>query len=56
LKTSGPIVFTSATGKLDVAKAAGLNEISLVKDNGDGFSTYALNLAAKQHEAKRSTR
>ena len=56
VKTSGPIVFTSATGKLDVAKAAGLNEVSLVKDNGDGFSTYALNLAAKQHEAKRSTR
>jgi len=56
VKTSGPIVFTSATGKLDVAKAAGLNEVSLVKDNGDGFSTYALDLAAKQHEAKRSTR
>ena len=53
VKTAGPVVFVSATGKLDIAKAAGLRDVRLVKDNGDGFSTYAIDLAAKQHEKRR---
>jgi len=52
-KTAGPVVFVSATGMLDMATAAGLNEVRLVKDNGDGFSTYTIDFAAKQHDAKR---
>jgi 2',3'-cyclic-nucleotide 2'-phosphodiesterase/3'-nucleotidase len=50
VKTAGPIVFASASGKLDVAKAAGLANVRLIKDNGDGFSTYAIDFAAKQHK------
>jgi 2',3'-cyclic-nucleotide 2'-phosphodiesterase/3'-nucleotidase len=45
LKTRGPIVFTGAANKLDVAKAAGLTGIRLVKDHGDGTATYALDLS-----------
>jgi len=52
VRTAGPVVFVSASGKLDVAKASGLGEVKLVKDNGDGFSTYAVDLAAKQHKAR----
>jgi 2',3'-cyclic-nucleotide 2'-phosphodiesterase/3'-nucleotidase len=56
VKTRGPVVFTSASGKLDVAKTAGLGEVRLVKDNGDGFSTYAVDLAAKQHRPAQPAR
>ncbi|HEV7491668.1 MAG TPA: bifunctional 2',3'-cyclic-nucleotide 2'-phosphodiesterase/3'-nucleotidase [Rhodanobacteraceae bacterium] len=52
VRTAGPVVFVSATGKLDVAKAAGLRGITIVKDNGDGFSTYAIDFAAKQQGMK----
>jgi len=45
VKTAGPIVFTSANAKLDLAKAAGLHAIRLVKDNGDGTATYTIDLA-----------
>ncbi len=45
LKTAGPIVFTGASDKLDVARAAGLTHIRLLRDNGDGTSTYAIDLA-----------
>ena len=45
LKTRGPVVFKAATGKLDVARAAGLKNITLVKDNGDGTATYAIDLS-----------
>jgi 2',3'-cyclic-nucleotide 2'-phosphodiesterase/3'-nucleotidase len=45
LKTRGPVVFESRAGKLDVAKAAGLTNIRLVKDNGDGTATYAIDLS-----------
>ncbi len=43
-KTSGPITFTSAANKLDLAKSENLN-VTLVKDNGDGTSTYAIDLS-----------
>ena len=51
-KTAGPVVFTSASGKIDIAKSAELRDVRFVKDNGDGFSTYAIDLAAKQHGKK----
>ncbi|CAM5259812.1 bifunctional 2',3'-cyclic-nucleotide 2'-phosphodiesterase/3'-nucleotidase [Rhodanobacter lindaniclasticus] len=45
LKTCGPVVFTGAAGKLDVAKAAGLHNIRQLRDNGDGTAVYAIDLA-----------
>ena len=45
LKTPGPVVFTAASDKLDVARAAGLEHIRLLRDNGDGTSTYAIDLS-----------
>jgi 2',3'-cyclic-nucleotide 2'-phosphodiesterase/3'-nucleotidase len=44
LKTRGPVVFTGAANKLDVAKAAGLHNIRQLKDNGDGTAVYAVDL------------
>jgi 2',3'-cyclic-nucleotide 2'-phosphodiesterase/3'-nucleotidase len=46
VKTAGPVVFTSAAGKLDAAKAGGFDTVHLLKDNGDGSSSYALDLGA----------
>ncbi len=45
LKTRGPVVFTGAANKLDVAKAAGLEHIRQLKDNGDGTAVYAIDLS-----------
>jgi 2',3'-cyclic-nucleotide 2'-phosphodiesterase/3'-nucleotidase len=45
LKTHGPIVFTAAANKLDVAKAAGLMTIRVLKDNGDGTAVYGFELS-----------
>jgi 2',3'-cyclic-nucleotide 2'-phosphodiesterase/3'-nucleotidase len=45
LKTRGPVTFTAASGKLDVARAAGLDNIRLLKDHGDGTATYAIDLS-----------
>ena len=45
VKTAGPIVFTSANAKLDLATASGLRTIRLLKDNGDGTATYTIDLA-----------
>jgi 2',3'-cyclic-nucleotide 2'-phosphodiesterase/3'-nucleotidase len=45
LKTRGPVVFTGAANKLDVAKAAGLGNIRQLKDNGDGTAVYAIDLS-----------
>ena len=47
LQTAGAVTFLSASGKLDLAHAAGLNEVSLLRDNGDGMSTYQINLAPR---------
>jgi 2',3'-cyclic-nucleotide 2'-phosphodiesterase / 3'-nucleotidase len=44
-KTNGPITFSSTANKLDLAHAAGLNNVSFVKDNGDGTATYAIDLS-----------
>ncbi len=45
VKTAGPVVFTSAAGKLDVAHAAGLKNVALVKDNDDGTALYSVDLS-----------
>ena len=49
VQTAGPVTFVSASGKLDLAKADGLANIRLLRDNGDGTSTYAIDLAASSH-------
>ena len=45
LKTRGPIVFTGASGKQDVARTAGLTNIRQLKDHGDGTATYTIDLS-----------
>lgn len=45
LKTRGPVVFTAASGKQDVARDAGLDNIRQLKDHGDGTATYAIDLS-----------
>jgi 2',3'-cyclic-nucleotide 2'-phosphodiesterase/3'-nucleotidase len=45
VKTAGPVVFTSAAGKLDLARAAGLDNVTLWKDNGDGTAVYSIDLS-----------
>jgi 2',3'-cyclic-nucleotide 2'-phosphodiesterase / 3'-nucleotidase len=44
VKTAGPVVFTSAAGKLALAQADGLENVALWKDNGDGTAVYAVDL------------
>jgi 2',3'-cyclic-nucleotide 2'-phosphodiesterase / 3'-nucleotidase len=44
-KTNGPVTFSSTADKLDLARAAGLNNVSFVKDNGDGTATHAVDLS-----------
>jgi len=46
VRTAGPVVITSASGKLAVAQAAGIEGVSLIKDNGDGSSAYTIDLSA----------
>ena len=43
-KTAGPIIFTATAGKLDIAKNQNL-PVTLIKDNGDGTATYAIDLS-----------
>jgi 2',3'-cyclic-nucleotide 2'-phosphodiesterase/3'-nucleotidase len=48
VQTKGPVVFHSAPGKLELARAAGLDEVSqLAVDDGQGkgFALYAIDLA-----------
>jgi 2',3'-cyclic-nucleotide 2'-phosphodiesterase/3'-nucleotidase len=46
IRTTGPVVVRSESGKLAVADAAGIKGLSLLQDNGDGSSTYAIDLSA----------
>lgn len=50
--TKGPVVFVSAAGKIDLARAVGLG-VRWIRDNGDGFATYEVDFAAKQHAKRR---
>ena len=45
IKTAGPVTFTSAAGKLDIARAAGLATLAQVRDNGDGTAAYSVDLS-----------
>jgi len=45
VKTAGPVIFTSAAGKLDIARADGIDNVARVKDNGDGTAVYAVDLS-----------
>jgi 2',3'-cyclic-nucleotide 2'-phosphodiesterase / 3'-nucleotidase len=45
VKTAGPVLFKSAAGKLGLAHAAGLDNVTLWKDNGDGTALYAVDLS-----------
>lgn len=44
VQTAGPVTFTSAAGKLASARAAGIEGIRQLRDNGDGTATYAIDL------------
>jgi 2',3'-cyclic-nucleotide 2'-phosphodiesterase/3'-nucleotidase len=46
LKTAGPVVFRSAQGKLELARQAGLDHVSVLKeDDGKGLSLYQIDLS-----------
>jgi len=45
VRTAGPVIFKSAAGKLDVARAAGIDNVTQLKDNGDGTAVYSVDLA-----------
>jgi 2',3'-cyclic-nucleotide 2'-phosphodiesterase/3'-nucleotidase len=45
VRTAGPVTFKSAAGKLDIARAAGIDNVTQIKDNGDGTAVYALDLS-----------
>ncbi|MDO1529233.1 bifunctional 2',3'-cyclic-nucleotide 2'-phosphodiesterase/3'-nucleotidase [Fulvimonas sp. R45] len=45
LKTRGPVTFTAASGKQDVARADGFDGIRQLKENGDGTATYTIDLS-----------
>ena len=44
METKGPVTFTSATGKEDVARSLGL-PIRQLRENGDGTAVYAIDLS-----------
>jgi 2',3'-cyclic-nucleotide 2'-phosphodiesterase/3'-nucleotidase len=44
-RTAGPVVFTSAAGKLNLAHAAGIDNVSLSQENADGTAVYSLDLS-----------
>jgi 2',3'-cyclic-nucleotide 2'-phosphodiesterase/3'-nucleotidase len=44
LRTRAPVTVVSAAGRLDAARAAGLTGLHLLKNNGDGTATYAIDL------------
>ncbi|HEY4292754.1 bifunctional 2',3'-cyclic-nucleotide 2'-phosphodiesterase/3'-nucleotidase [Luteibacter sp.] len=44
VKTKGPVTFTSAAGKEDVARSLGL-PIRQLRENGDGTAVYAIDLS-----------
>ena len=45
VRTAGPVTFKSAAGKLDIARAAGIDNVTQLKDNGDGTAVYSLDLS-----------
>ncbi|MBX3693126.1 bifunctional 2',3'-cyclic-nucleotide 2'-phosphodiesterase/3'-nucleotidase [Dokdonella sp.] len=47
LRTAAPVSFTTASGKDALARAAGITGLRLLRENGDGTSTYALDLSVE---------
>ena len=47
VKTQGPLTFACAPGKLELARAAGVNNLSQLQDHGDGTATCAIDLSAR---------
>jgi len=45
LQVAGPVVFSAAAGKQDLARAAGLGGVRQLRDHGDGTATYAIDLS-----------
>jgi 2',3'-cyclic-nucleotide 2'-phosphodiesterase/3'-nucleotidase len=48
VRTAGPVVFHSAPGKIELARAAGLANVSQLRDDdgqGKGFALYAVDLS-----------
>ena len=45
VRTAGPVTFKSAAGKLEIARAAGIDNVTQLKDNGDGTAVYSLDLS-----------
>ncbi|RYF04499.1 MAG: hypothetical protein EOO78_04170, partial [Oxalobacteraceae bacterium] len=48
VKTAGPVVFHSAPGKIALARAAGLANVSQLREDdgqGKGFALYAVDLS-----------
>jgi 2',3'-cyclic-nucleotide 2'-phosphodiesterase/3'-nucleotidase len=44
--TAGPVVFHSKPGRLELARAAGLSNVSVLReDDGKGFALYAIDLS-----------
>ncbi len=45
VKTKGDVVFTTAAGKIDIAREAGLKRVRWIKDIDNGMAAYAIDLA-----------
>jgi len=45
VRTAGPVVVRSQSGRLATAREAGVAGLSLLRDEGDGWSTYAIDLS-----------
>jgi 2',3'-cyclic-nucleotide 2'-phosphodiesterase/3'-nucleotidase len=42
---AGPVTFKSAAGKLELARQAGLDNVALLEDKGDGTAIYTVDLS-----------
>ena len=45
VKTKGDVTFTSASGKINIAREAGLKRVRWIRDTDNGMAIYALDLA-----------
>jgi len=45
LKTAAPVTFTSAAGKLDLARADKLDNVAQLRENADGTAVYSVDLS-----------
>ncbi|HET9033794.1 MAG TPA: bifunctional 2',3'-cyclic-nucleotide 2'-phosphodiesterase/3'-nucleotidase [Dokdonella sp.] len=48
LQTAGPVVFHTASGKLDLARRSGIKGVSETSNDGNGMSTYTIDLSASR--------